>query len=71
MNMWNDAVAGKIKVQLRDNRDVENLLQNHYYTNAAVMLSLMATMLRYPPLTWIRRVFLGVGKRLRRARLIQ
>ena len=70
MNMWKDAVAGKIKVQLRDNRDVENLLQNHYYTKAAVMLSLMATMLKYPPLKWIRRVFLGVGSRLRRAHLI-
>jgi glycosyltransferase involved in cell wall biosynthesis len=68
-HIWQDALSGKIKVELRDNRDAEALINNRYYQWMTRVLSLMATMLKHPPLKWFRRVFLGVGNRLRRMRL--
>jgi len=69
--MWQDALSGKIKVELRDNRDAEALINNRYYHWAASLLSLMATMLKHPPLKWFRRIFLRVGNRLRRRGFIK
>jgi len=71
LRMWEDAVSGKLGVQLRDNRDAEALINNRYYHWAANLLSLMATMLKYPPFNLLRRVFLGLRDLRKRIHLIK
>jgi glycosyltransferase involved in cell wall biosynthesis len=69
MKMWEDAVSGKIGVEVRDNRDAERLLHNPGYLAAGTILGLAATLMKYPPGRWFRIVYQGLERRWRQARL--
>jgi glycosyltransferase involved in cell wall biosynthesis len=59
VRMWNNAQSGKIKVQIRNNTDAEKLLKSRYYVSVSALLSIVATVLKFPPLKWGRRLYLA------------
>jgi hypothetical protein len=68
IKMWEDAVSGKIGVEVRDNRDAERLLHNPRYLAAGKVLALAATVMKYPPWRWFRIIYQGLERRWRQAR---
>lgn len=69
IKMWEDAVSGKIGVEVRDNRDAERLLRTSWYLTAGKVLGLAATVMKYPPWRWFRIIYQGLKRRWRQARL--
>lgn len=69
MKMWEDAVSGKIGVEVRDNRDAERLLRAPRYLAAGKVLGLAATLMKHPPWRWLRIIYQGLERRWRQARL--
>lgn len=64
LRMWEDACRKKIDVETRNNRDVENLLNNPFYYYSAAVLSAAAGILKYPPMNYFRRAYFSIPYRL-------